>query len=114
MSESTIKQEFIAVYCTCPSEDVANKIASALVEQRLAACVNILPAVRSVYIWEGATQMDNEQLLMIKTCRDRYTAVEVTICAQHPYELPEVIAVPLVGGSRGYLKWIHEMTRRSV
>ena len=94
------------VLTTCPDGDMADRIAEALVKEGLAACVNVLPAMRSVYRWRGNIESTSEHLVIIKIRSDDYLAVEQRIRALHSYELPEVIAVPLVGGLAGYLGWI--------
>lgn len=94
------------VLTTCGDEDSARRIASSLVEEGLAACVNILPAVWSVYMWEGAATRDEELLLLVKTDASRYPALEQRLLALHPYELPEIIALPVAGGLQGYLDWV--------
>ncbi|MGH8453832.1 MAG: divalent-cation tolerance protein CutA [Nevskiales bacterium] len=98
------------LYCTCPDTDVAQCIARALVEQRLAACVNIVPGLRSVYRWKGEVQDDAECLLLIKTRESHIVAVTESIRRLHPYELPEVIAVPVIAGLAPYLDWIRDST----
>ncbi len=98
------------LYCTCPDTDTAQGIARALVEQRLAACVNIVPGLRSIYRWKGELQDDAECLLLIKTRAARVKAVSETIRSLHPYELPEVIAVPVVAGLAPYLDWVRDHT----
>ncbi len=109
-----MKNDFMLVYCTCPAptdedaDNVAQKLARSLVEKRQAACVNIVPAVESVYRWRGSIETDREQLLIIKTRQDRVDSVFETITALHPYELPELIAVPVQTGSDGYLAWMAE------
>jgi periplasmic divalent cation tolerance protein len=100
----------LIVLCTCPDEAVASRIATALVEQGLAACVNRVPGVRSVYRWDGQLQDDAEVLLIVKTTADRYGQVERLIAGQHPYELPEVLALPVVAGSAGYMDWVRQAT----
>lgn len=104
--------ETAALYClvlsTCPDGEVAGRLARTLVEARLAACVNILPAVQSVYRWRGNIESATEQLLIAKIKAADYPAVEERIKALHSYELPEVIAVPLVGGLSAYLAWIND------
>ncbi|MDH5824910.1 divalent-cation tolerance protein CutA [Luteimonas sp. RD2P54] len=92
--------------CACPDRDAADRIATALVEERLAACVNVLPGVRSVYRWEGALQRDDEVLLLAKTAPGRLQALIARVVALHPYELPEVIAVESAGGLPAYLDWV--------
>ena len=96
------------ILCTAPKTDdtVADKLARGLVEQRLAACVNILPSVRSVYRWEDTLQCDEEQQLIIKTSRERVAAVVDWLTENHPYDVPEIIALPLSGGSAAYLTWL--------
>jgi periplasmic divalent cation tolerance protein len=91
---------------TCPDGACAEALARRLVEGRLAACVNILPRAWSVYAWNGAIERTEEHLLLIKTCSDRYDEVERVLRAHHPYELPEVIAVPVQNGSAPYLAWL--------
>ena len=105
MSEQTL-----LVLCTCPPE-AAEKLAQAVVEPGLAACVNIQPAVRSVYRWQGELQSDDESLLLIKTTQGRLSAVQAQLLSQHPYELPEIIAVPISGGHAPYLDWVRDSIR---
>ena len=92
--------------CTVPDRDTATRIAEALVEQRLAACVNIIPAVQSVYRWQGAIERDEEVLLIFKTSDHVWKQLEDAVLALHPYELPEIIAVSIQTGQADYLKWI--------
>ena len=92
----------------------AQKLARTLVEQRLAACVNMLPAVQSIYRWNGAVEEAAEVTLLIKTTAARYAALEQAIQALHPYELPEVIAVPVSAGLPAYLGWIEQETRKEI
>ena len=96
----------IVVLTTCDSEKHAAQLARILVEHRLAACVNILAPCRSVYRWQGAVQHDEEHPMLIKTTRERYAALEQAIRAGHPYELPEIIAVPIERGLPAYLEWV--------
>jgi periplasmic divalent cation tolerance protein len=96
------------VYCTCPDETSARQLADALVDAGLAACVNILPGILSVYRWEGKREHAREHLLAIKSLRAAYPQLEDTIVRLHPYELPEVIAVPITQGLAGYLAWIDD------
>jgi periplasmic divalent cation tolerance protein len=96
----------VIAFCTCPDEASAERIASALVEARLAACVSRIAGVTSTYRWQGKVCRDNEQLLMIKTTRERFDALREHIVALHPYELPEVIAVDIALGHAAYLAWI--------
>jgi len=94
------------VLCTLPDADNAARIADILVEERLAACVNIVPGLVSVYRWEGALQRDAEVLLLIKTSPEVYGRLEARIRTLHPYELPEIISVPIQTGQADYLQWI--------
>jgi periplasmic divalent cation tolerance protein len=96
----------LIVLSTVGSVEDAERIAEALVEHELAACVNVLPGVRSVYRWKGALQHDEERLLVIKTRAERFEALREALVALHPYELPEVVAVPIVAGHAPYLEWI--------
>lgn len=98
-------------FCTCPDAEVAERIATALVDERLAACVNVLPAVISIYRWGGAVERAGETLLLAKTTRERLAALGERIVALHPYELPEVVAVEAAGGLPAYLAWIAAETR---
>jgi periplasmic divalent cation tolerance protein len=94
------------ILCTCPDIPIAEQLATSLVEQRLAACINIVPGLTSIYRWQGKLEKGTEVLLLIKTTRELYSAVENAIRQQHPYELPEIIAVTLDDGSPDYLRWI--------
>jgi periplasmic divalent cation tolerance protein len=96
------------VLTTCGSEDEARKIAHALVERRLAACVNILPKIESVYRWQGKVESAREWLLLIKTSEEKFPAVRDAIRELHSYELPECIALNIEDGSGAYLQWIAE------
>ncbi len=95
------------VLSTCPDHDTAKQIAKVLVTQRLAACINILPGVESIYQWQGQLQCDQECLLIIKIHAAAYPAVEKAVLKLHPYELPEIVAVPLANGLPAYLAWIN-------
>ena len=99
----------LLVLTTCPNQESAQAIAATLVKRGLAACVNILPGVQSVYVWKGETVTEQEMLLLIKSRKDIYPAVEQAIVADHPYELPEVVAVPIEAGLPDYLSWIDEL-----
>jgi len=98
--------ETLLVVTNLPSRDSAEKLADALVAQRVAACVNILAPCRSVYRWKGEVQQDDEHPMLIKTTRARYPALEAAIRAGHPYELPEIIAVGVTAGLPAYLQWV--------
>ena len=99
--------EALLCYCTCPTREVGETLARQLVAQRLAACVNVVPGLLSVYRWEGEVQSEPEVLLLIKTTRDHYAALEAALRAAHPYELPEIIAVSIAAGSPPYLQWLN-------
>ncbi len=101
----------LLVHCTCPGLDQAERIARALVEERLAACVGLLPGLRSVYRWQGAIESADEALLLIKTAADRLDALQARLRALHPYELPEIVAVEIAAGLPPYLDWIVAETR---
>ena len=101
----------IVVLCTCPDAVAAERIASALVSERLAACVNRIASVTSTYRWQGEVQHDSEQLLIVKTTHERFDALRARIVALHPYELPEVIALDVAAGLDRYLAWIESETR---
>ena len=96
----------LMVYCTCPDADTAALLADAAVAESLAACVNQIEGVVSVFQWQGKVERENEVLLIAKTTAARYAALEARWQALHPYELPEVIAVPIDTGSEPYLKWL--------
>jgi periplasmic divalent cation tolerance protein len=96
----------IIVLVTTANSDEANRIASAIVSKQLAACVNIVPAIESIYRWEGKVTRDSEALMIIKTTRDRYAQVERGVKEMHSYTTPEVIAVGIEQGSEEYLKWL--------
>ncbi len=98
------------VFCTCPTEDVALAIAASLVEEHLAACVNIVNGVRSVYRWNNKTEVESECQLIIKTTNQRLKALEQAVTDKHPYELPELVVVPISDGSTAYLDWIRKNT----
>ncbi|XP_075771769.1 protein CutA homolog isoform X2 [Pelodiscus sinensis] len=97
-----------AAFVTCPNESVAKDIARALVEKHLAACVNIVPQVTSIYEWKGKIEEDGEVLLMIKTRSSRIPALTDFVRSVHPYEVAEVIALPIQQGNAPYLQWVGE------
>ena len=98
------------VITNLPDRDSAGRLAHTLIEKRLAACVNVLSPCRSVYRWQGKTEDAEEFPVLIKTTRERYPALEAAIRAAHPYELPEIIAVPLAAGLPAYLEWVDSET----
>jgi periplasmic divalent cation tolerance protein len=104
------ESETLLVITNLPDRDAAMKLAQALVQQRLAACVNVLSGCTSVYRWQGAEEQADEVPVLIKTRAARYAELEASIRALHPYELPEIIAVPVVRGLPEYLDWVTEET----
>lgn len=101
----------LLVVTNLPDRASAEKLAALLIERRLAACVNILAPCSSVYRWQGEIQHDEEHPLLIKTVHGRYAELEASIRANHPYELPEIIAVSLTHGLPAYLQWVESETR---
>ena len=101
----------LVVLVTTPTPERAAEIARAVVEERLAACGNVVPGLRSVYRWEGKVQEDEEALLVLKTVRARFEALRDRVLALHPYDVPEVIALPVEAGSEAYLAWLAAETR---
>lgn len=100
------------VLTTFPDMDSAQQLAESLVTQHYAACVNILPMMTSIYSWRGKLEQGEEHQLVIKTDKDRVDDVQETILELHPYELPEIIIVPIVGGYKPYLNWISESVQK--
>jgi periplasmic divalent cation tolerance protein len=101
---------YLTVFCTVPDPQTAQRIAQAVVHEGLAACVNLLPGVTSVYRWQGELQESVELLLIIKTRRERYEVLEARIKELHPYEVPEIIAHKIEVGLGSYLEWIAQST----
>ncbi len=106
MVDSDLGNGAVVVLCTFPDVEQARAIAAVLVERRLAACVNLLPGVESIYRWEGKVERAGEVLAVIKTTR--YPELEAALEELHPYEVPEILAVPVAAGLAGYLKWLGE------
>jgi len=98
--------DYLLVVSTCPDHLIAKDLASNIVERRLAACVNILPNIISVYQWQGRQEQSDECLMLMKTTKQQYADLQRFIVDKHPYELPEVIAVPISDGLPDYLAWI--------
>src|SRR5262245_42878887 len=103
--------QVMVVLSTFPNPDKAAEVARTLVEERLAACVNLVPAVRSIYRWHGAISDDSETLALIKTTGDRFDALAERLRALHPYEVPEIVALGAAFGNPAYFKWVEEQTR---
>lgn len=104
--------EFVVVLVTASSADEAAQIGRALVEDRLAACANVVGPIRSIYRWEGAVEDAEEHLLVIKARAEDFAALEALVRELHGYDVPEVIALPLRAGSEPYLAWLTDSTRR--
>ncbi|HWS77583.1 MAG TPA: divalent-cation tolerance protein CutA [Thermomonas sp.] len=107
-----MRMNALICFCTCPDTDTAGRIATALVEERLAACVNMLPGLRSVYRWQGRVEAADEVLLLAKTTADAYPALQARLRELHPHELPELLAVETALGLPDYLRWVADETRR--
>ncbi|MEX2199029.1 MAG: divalent-cation tolerance protein CutA [Burkholderiales bacterium] len=101
----------LLVLTNLPDRAAAEKLADALIEKRVAACINILAPCRSVYRWQGAVQHDEEHPVLIKSTQAAYPALEAQIRALHPYELPEIVAVPIERGLPAYLDWVAAQTQ---
>lgn len=104
--------ENVLAYVTAPDMETARRIGRVVVERRLAACVNILPGMESVYWWDGAVQNEREVVLLAKTRSEVFEAFTECVVELHPYEIPCVVAVPLVGGHEPFLSWIRRETAR--
>lgn len=96
----------VVVVCTFPGQEVARQIGTLLVERQLAACVNLLPGAESIYAWQGEVHRDSEVLALIKTTAAGYPALQAALLDLHPYDVPEVIALPLAAGAPAYLDWV--------
>ena len=101
----------LLVLTNLPDRAAAEKLADQLLEKQVAACINILAPCRSVYRWKGAVQHEEEHPMLIKTTRERYPALEAAIRAGHPYDLPEIVALPVTEGLPAYLEWVDAETR---
>lgn len=101
----------ILVLCTAPDPGVAATLARGLVDAKLAACVNVVPGLRSFYVWKGDVHDEPEVQLLIKTRRARFEALSEWLADNHPYEVPEIIALPIEAGAKSYLGWMEEQTR---
>ncbi len=99
------------VFCSCPDPATAQRLATTLVEARLAACVSVLPPMRSVYRWQGEVEQADEVLLLAKTPAERVPALVDRLRSLHPYELPEIVAVEAAAGLPAYLDWVADATR---
>ena len=105
--------EYIIVLITCPNKEVSEKVANALLEKKLAACVNMMTPVTSLYTWGGEINRDQEMLLIVKSRAELFERDLVpAVKAVHPYDVPEIIALPIIMGSEDYLGWMREVTRQ--
>ena len=100
----------VLVLCNCPDADSANRIAQALLKNKLAACVNVMPQIMSHYLWQGKLQCASEIQLQIKTSKLHFAGLQKQIAELHPYDIPEIIALPVVAGLPAYLRWVQEET----
>ena len=103
--------DYVIVMTTLPADADVSTFAQTLVEARLAACVNILPAMESVYRWEGQIEREHERQLVIKTSRGRLAALWDSVREMHPYDMPEFVVLPIVDGNDAYLRWVGDSTR---
>jgi periplasmic divalent cation tolerance protein len=104
----------LLILSTAPDQETAAVLARTLVESKLAACVNLIPQVTAIYEWQGQLEETGEVLMLIKTTKQNYPAVESALRAQHPYELPEILAVPVDQGLPGYLDWVERCTNTDI
>lgn len=105
--------KFHVVLSTCPTKESAEQLANRIVQAELAACVSVIPGLRSYYRWHGKVESSDEHLLLIKSRIDVFDALQSLITSQHPYELPEIIAVPITTGSAPYLDWLDASVRKT-
>lgn len=104
---------YIIVFCTVPDEKSARLISRTIVQEKLAACSSTIPGTESVYTWQNVVQQEQELLLIIKTRSDLFDKLQEKILQTHPYEVPEIIAFPIIKGNSEYLKWIDENVKKS-
>ena len=107
----TTETDYLLVLCTCPDQESATRIAERLVDERLAACVSLVPGLTSIYRWQGAIKREAEVLLLVKTVAGRFAALSERLRALHPYEVPEIIALPITAGLPDYLSWMTTCTQ---
>ena len=103
-----METDIIVVYCTVPKMEDARRIAQTIVNEKVAACCNIIPGVESYYIWKDEVQQDKELLLMIKTTENAFRELQNRIIELHPYDVPEIIALPVIKGNNDYLTWVEK------
>jgi len=109
-----LKPNYYIALSTCPNPGVATQLSQSIVEQQLAACVNIIPAIQSIYQWQGKIMQDNESLLIMKTQQQQLAALELFIQEHHPYEVPEFITLTIDSGAKAYLDWITASLNKNV
>ncbi len=102
---------YIVIFVTAPNKKEATRIAEALVKSKLVACVNIIDKIQSLFWWEGKVDSAKESLLIIKTTKSKLPKVVKTVKSRHTYQVPEIIALPIIGGYKPYLKWINDSLR---
>lgn len=107
-TQSKSESENQIVLCTCPNQEVATKLGTTLVEAKLAACVNLIPGLTSIYTWQDKVETSTEILLLIKTQARVFHLLEKAIIQDHPYDCPEIISIPITHGFSGYLQWIEK------
>ncbi|MCB1232121.1 MAG: divalent-cation tolerance protein CutA [Verrucomicrobiae bacterium] len=105
------QDQYLLVLCTFPNAEEARQIGTQLIELQVAACVNLIPQIESIYRWKGEIKQESEVMAVIKTTMNNYAEIEARIRELHPYDTPEVIAVPIERGATSYLNWISEVTR---
>ena len=103
--------EVIIVYCTFPTKETACQIGTLLIEKQLAACVNLLPKVESIFQWDGKMRYESEVMLIIKTTKGRYHQLEAELLNKHPYDSPEIISTEVSSGAEGYLEWVRDQVK---
>jgi periplasmic divalent cation tolerance protein len=103
----------IIVLVTCPDRESAKKIASSLIEKKLAACVNTINNVESIFRWEGKIEKTSERLLIVKSKKQLLEKLVTDIHHNHPYKLPEILALPIIGGSKKYIDWLNDETQKT-
>ncbi len=110
---ANVKSSPIVVFVTTPSKEVAEKLARILVEKRLAACINIVDGLKSIYWWKNKIEEDSEALMIIKTRLDLFNELVDEVKRNHPYTVPEVIALPIISGNKDYIEWLEEETKKN-